>query len=221
MTRRGSRVESAATAPAVFLLLLVAAAARAQANVGSVEIGAGGGRFFGGSFAAGSTNLADHRLGADDDILQGFWLGTQLTTDWGLEVAVRRTVTHVVEPAAGIAPREPAVAKFIPATVELSGIRSLRRGNFLPYAGFGVGMMNVEFDTDDPAVRDVNRVCFSATLGARFYATRWLGFRIDLRERATYLGKRREGFDRGWADYGRWFFNSELLAGLFLSFGGH
>jgi hypothetical protein len=204
----------------LFSLLSLSAAARAQANVGSIEIGAGGGRFFGGSFAAGSTNLGDRKLAADDDILQGFWLGTQLTTDWGLEIAVRRTVTHVIVPAAGVAPREPAVAKFVPATVELLAMRSLRRGNFLPYIGFGAGMMNVEFDTADPAVRDVNRLCLSATLGSRFYAARWVGFRIDLRARATYLGKRGFGRDRGWTDSGRWLPNAELLGGVFFSFGG-
>ena len=80
--------------------------------------------------------------------------------------------------------------------------------------------MNVEADTEDPAVRDVNRLTLSMCLGARFYAARWIGARIDLRGRATYLGARGLGEDRGAFDRGRWFPNAELLGGVFLSFGG-
>ena len=47
--------------------------ATAQPVPGSIELGAGAGRFFGGSFEKGSNNLFDHRVEADDDILNGFW----------------------------------------------------------------------------------------------------------------------------------------------------
>jgi hypothetical protein len=40
-------------------------------------------------------------------------------------------------------------------------------------------------------------------LRARFFATRWIGARIDLRGRATYLGARSLGEDRGMFDRGR------------------
>ncbi len=202
------------------LLLLLPGALGAQALPGSIEIGGGGGRFFGGSFATGSNDLFDHKVTADDDILKGFWLAAQLSHEWGLEVAVRRTETHIVEPAGGVFPNRPTLGVFIPATVELLGIRSFVLGNFVPYVGFGIGFMNVELDTDDPAVRDVNRLCFSLTGGARFYATRWIGARFDVRGRGTYLGVRSMGEDHGFWDQGRWFFNAELLGGIFLSFGG-
>ena len=207
------------------LLLLVAmtilgASAVAQPVPGSIEAGVGGGRFFGGSFQRGSNDLFDHRVEADDDKLKGFWVGAQLSRTWGVEVAVRRTETHLVEPASGVFPRKPAVAAFIPATVELLGIRSFPLGNFVPYAGFGAGFMNVEADTEDVARRDVNRFCLSMAAGARFYATRWIGARIDVRGRATYLGARSLGEDRGTFDRGRWFSNAEILGGVFLSFGG-
>jgi len=55
--------------------------------------------------------------------------------------------------------------------------------------------------------------------GARFYLARWLGIRIDVRERATYLGARSQGQDHGWLDTGRWFFDTELTGGVFASFG--
>ncbi len=200
--------------------LFAASFASAQPAPGSIEVGVGGGRFFGGSFQKGSNDLFDHRVEADDDILKGFWLGAQLSREWGLEVAVRRTETHLVEPASGVFPSKPAVAVLIPATVELAGIRSFPYGNFVPYLGFGVGFMNVEADTGDVSRRDVNRVCLSLAVGARFYAARWIGARIDVRGRATYLGVRSLGEDRGTFDQGRWFTNAELLGGIFLSFGG-
>lgn len=187
---------------------------------GSIEVGVGGGRFFGGNFAKGATNLWDRKVGADQDVLQGLWVATQLTSNWGLEVAVRRTKTHVVDLGEGVAPNEPALASFIPTTVEILSLRSFDLGNFRPFVGFGLGFMNVEIDNGDPAVRDVNRFCISGTFGARYYATKWIGVRIDGRIRATYLGTRRFGEDQGWTDSGRWFRNAELLGGVFLSFGG-
>lgn len=205
---------------ALVVALLASCSAFAQMEPGSIEVGVGAGRFFGGAFARGSTDLFDHRVGADDDILKGLWVAAQLSRDWGLEFAVRRTETHLVEPQTGVAPYEPTAAVFIPATVELLGVRSFRYGNFVPYLGAGIGFMNVEIDTEDPAVRDVNRICLSLAAGARFYAVRWLGFRVDLRGRATYLGTRGLGEDTGWTDSGRWLRNGELLGGVFVSFGG-
>lgn len=204
----------------VSIALLVPAFASAQAAPGSIEIGGGGGRFFGGSFARGSTAVSERGLEADDDILKGFWVGAQLTRAWGVEIAVRRTATRFVMPADGVFASKPAVAGLDVASVEGLALLSFRHGNFLPYVGAGIGVANLDPDTGDPSVRDSNRLSLSAALGARFYATRWVGARIDLRGRATYLGKRRLGEDRGWSDAGRWFRNAELLGGVFLSFGG-
>ncbi len=213
--------------PGLLLAALFAAAVTSAPAVaqtlpvpGSIEAGIGGGRFFGGSFQSGSNDLVDHRVQADQDILTGFWLGAQLSRCWGLELAVRRTETQLVEPAGRVFARKPAVAVFVPATVELLGLRSYPLGNFVPYAGFGAGFMNLDVDVNDAAVRDVNRFCLSMTVGARYYAARWIGARIDVRGRATYLGARSLGEDHGFFDTGRWFPDAELLAGVFLSFGG-
>lgn len=203
------------------LLLLAPAAARAQGNVGSIEVGGGAGRFFGGSFARGSTHITDQKTDADDDILRSFWLGAQLSQDWGVEIAVRRTATHLLESRGGVFPTKAILAGLDVASIEAMGLRSFRRGSFLPYLGFGIGVTNLDPDTGDPAVHDTNRLGLSVAAGARFYAARWVGLRVDLRERATYLGKRAQAeLDRGWTDSGRWFCDAELLGGVFFSFGG-
>jgi opacity protein-like surface antigen len=199
---------------------LAAPAAFGQAEVGSVEIGVGEGRFYGGSFAKGSTAIFDRKTVVDDDVLKAFWLGAQVSRNWGLEVAVRRTPTHVLEPRGGLFPDEPAAAGLDFATIELSGLRSFRLGRFLPYAGFGAGIANLDIDAPEESVRDSNRLCLSASAGARYFAWRWIGFRIDVRARATYLGRRSRGEDQGWTDAARWFKNAEVLGGVFFSFGG-
>lgn len=204
---------------AVLLSLLSAAAAAAQGAPGSIEIGGGAGRFYGGSFARGSTNITTQKADADDDILRGFWLAAQVTREWGVEIAVRRTATNLLQSEGGVFPTKPALAGLDVASIELLGVRTWSRGNFAPYVGVGFGVTNLNPEVDDPAVHDTNRAALSLATGARFYALRWAGFRIDLRARATYLGKRESG-DRGWNDSGRWFVNEEILGGIFFSFGG-
>jgi hypothetical protein len=204
---------------AALLSFLSAAAATAQGAPGSIEIGGGAGRFYGGSFARRSTNITDQKADADDDILRGFWLAAQISREWGVEIAVRRTSTDLLRSGGGVFPKKPVLAALDVASIELLGVRTWRRGNFAPYAGFGFGVTNLDPDVADPAVRDTNRAAVSMAAGARFYAVRWAGFRIDLRARATYLGKRESG-DRGWNDSGRWFVNEEILGGIFFSFGG-
>jgi hypothetical protein len=204
---------------AACLVSLAPAAAMAQGVPGSIEIGGGAGRFFGGSFARGSTRITDQKADADDDILRGFWLAAQVSRDWGIEIAVRRTATELLQSRGGGFPTKTTLAGLDVASIELLGVRSWRRGNFAPYVGMGLGITNLDPDVEDPAVRDTNRAALSLTAGARFYAVRWAGFRIDLRARATYLGKREQG-DKGWNDSGRWFSDEEVLGGIFFSFGG-
>ena len=221
--RRDRKRNACARAALLALALLAGAGAGAASGQTSSEtfsVGVGFGRFYGGNFAGGATHLSEQKLGADDDILKGLWIGVPISRRWDLEFAVRRTRTHVVERQGGIAPTQPAVAEFIPATIEISALRAWRSGRVVPYVGFGAGMMNVELDTPNPAVRDVNRVCLSISGGTRLFMTRWAGLRLDLRGRATYLGKRQFGKDGGWTDRGRWFANAELLGGFFLAFGG-
>lgn len=202
------------------ILFLLPLPAAAQALVGSIEIGGGAGRFYGGSFSRGSNRYFDHKVEVDDDILKGIWVGAQLSKNWGVEIAVRRTSTEIVAPQSGVFPAEPEVATIDFASVEAMGLRSIPLGNFSPYVGFGMGINNLDINVPDRSVRDVNRFGVSIAAGAKFYAARWIGARIDVRGRATYLGKRGLGEDQGWTDTHRWFRNGEFSAGVFFAFGG-
>lgn len=185
-----------------------------QAAPGSIEIGAGAGRFYGGRLGDAETAPFGKKVRADDDILKSFWLGAQLSRDWGLELSVRRTKTHLLAEGEGVFPNEPALAGLDFATIELSGLRCFRLGNLLPYVGVGLGVANTDPDTPNPAVRDSNHFCASLSGGARFYAARWVGLRADVRGRFTYLGSHPSGQGGGWLR------NPEILVGAFLSFGG-
>jgi len=196
-----------------------AAAAFGQALPGSIEIGGGGGRFYGGSFAKGTTRAFSEKVEVDDDIAKGFWLGAQWSRRWGIEVAVRRSSESLVIPQSGVFPNEPAAGTIDIATIELLAVRSFPHGNFAPYVALGGGITNLDINVPDRNVRDVNRFGAAGAVGAKFRAARWIGFRIDARFRATYLGKRSVE-DGGWTDTNRWFRNSEIMGGVFFSFGG-
>jgi opacity protein-like surface antigen len=200
------------------LLSIGAGLARAQAPPGAVEVGVGGGRLYGGSFAAGSTVRFDERVGVDDDKLNTFWLGAQLTEAWGAELAVRRTATRLVRRGHGVFGSEPELGTIDLATIDALAVRSFRHGNFLPYVGAGAGIANLDINVSDPAVRDSDRSALILATGARFFARPWLGFRFDVRGHAIYLGRRHGGHDQGWNDSGRWLSTTEVVVGVFGAF---
>ena len=219
--RRGSSPFFATRLPALAVLTLVLLSPRsaaAQSLPGSIEIGAGGGRFYGGSFAKGTTRAFSQKVEVDDDIASGLWLGAQWNARWGIEVAVRRTSADLVIPQSGVFPNEPTAGTIDVATIEVLAMRSFPHGSFAPYVGLGGGITNLDINVPDRNVRDVNRFGASLALGAKFHAVRWLGFRIDARFRATYLGTRSEE-DGGWTDTNRWFRDSEIMGGVFFTFG--
>lgn len=201
------------------LTLLGVAGASAQGLPGSVEVGVATGRLYGGNLAAGATRAFDEKTAVDDDILKGVWLGTQLTPEWGLELAVRRASTTLTATAPGVFSPRPALAGLDIATVEVMAFRVFRHGSFHPYAGAGLGIANLDIDVPDPSLRDNDRMSLALAGGARFYFARWVGLRFDVRGRGVYLGARWEG-DEGWNDHGRWLVNGETQLGLFFSFGG-
>jgi opacity protein-like surface antigen len=192
----------------------------AQALSGSVEVGYGVGRFIGGTLAKGSNQMFDRKVDVDDDPTGGFWVSAQLSPEWGVELAYRRTTTHVIEYTGGVFASQRELAGLTMTSFEALVVRSFRRGSFLPYVGAGIGLVNLDIDTPDRSFRDANRGAPAVAVGARFYLARWTGIRFDLRGRATYLGQRRHGDDRGWADTGRWFADGELTGGVFVSLGG-
>lgn len=201
-------------------LLLVPAPLFAQAPSGSVEVGYGVGRFIGGTLAKGSNQAFDRKVDVDDDPTGGFWLSAQLSPEWGVELAYRRTTTHVIEYNGGVFASQRELAGLTVASFEALAERSFRRGSFLPYVGAGIGLVNLDIDTPDRSFRDANRAGLALAAGARFYLARWVGIRFDLRGRAIYLGVRGQGQDHGWADTGRWFADGELTGGVFVSLGG-
>jgi hypothetical protein len=217
MIPAGGRSPLAAVALSFFAL--GAGGAAAQSLPGAIEIGAGGGRFYGGSFAKGTTRAFSRKVEVDDDIVEGLWLGAQWNAKWGMEIAVRRSTETLMIPESGVFPNEPSAGTIDVATIEILAVRSFPRGSFEPYLGLGGGITNLDINVPDRNVRDVNRFGAAAAAGAKFHATRWLGVRVDARFRATYLG-RRSVEDGGWTDTNRWFRNSEIVGGVFLSFGG-
>jgi hypothetical protein len=201
------------------LVGLLGGAAYGQARVGSVEVGVAPGRLYGGSFAAGSTCYFDDKTHVDDDQLHGFWLGAQVAPEWGVEVAVRRSHTHIVESRAGVFPTARDLAAIDMASIEALALRSFAVGSFAPYVGAGLGTASLDIDVADRSVRESNRPALALGAGARFWALPWAGFRFDLRGRAVYLGTRCQG-DEGWHDHGRWLSNGEVMVGVFATFGG-
>ena len=221
--RRGARAAlSTAIARAGWslLTLLVPAAVLAQGAPGSVQVGVEAGRFVGGTLAKGSSELFDVTVAVDQNPTGGFWLAGQISREWGVEFSYRRTATEIIGAGSGLFGHQKTLAGLDVASIEALAVRSFRYGNFVPYLGGGVGLTNLDPDTDDPSQRDSNHGCLSLTGGARFYVARWVGIRVDVRGRATYLGVRGQGEDGGLFDTGRWFFDTEFLGGVFFSFGG-
>lgn len=201
------------------VVLMVPLVALGQAQPGSVEVGYDVGRFIGGTLARGSNQAFDHKVDVDDDPTDGFWLAAPFSSQWRVEVAYRRTTTHIIEYHGGVFASQPDLAGLAVASFEVLAVRSFPRGRFVPYVGAGGGLVNLDIDVADRSFRDSNRAALAVTAGTRFYLTRRIGIRFDLRGRAAYLGRRRLGEDHGWADTGRWFRDAELTGGVFVSFG--
>ena len=182
-------------------------------------MGAEVGRQVGGTFANGTNLPFDTPVAMRDTSLKGFWLGTQLTPDWGLELSVRRSSTLLYQPDSSVWTAQTRGAWFEYADMELAAMRRWRSGPFEPYALAGAGMANLNINLADPGYRDTNRFSLGAGGGLRWWAAPWLALRIDARAHAAYLQVRTGGADRGALDPGRWLRTGELTAGLQVSFG--
>ena len=202
---------------------MAAGPAPAQAPPGSLQAGLEWGRQYGGSLAKGTSPFFDHREQLDDNILHGFWFGTQLSRDWALELSVRRCPTQLIEPGPGIFGYQPAVAGLDYGVIEGAAVRVYRIGRFHPYwqVGGGLGKLDLSVaDAPGPAWRLRNRPAVEGAAGARFWMASWFAFRFDLRANGIYLGTRGMGQDQGIADPGRWLLTQEVTTGIQLSFGG-
>jgi opacity protein-like surface antigen len=212
-----SRSRSALFAlPLPFLLLSFAGSIHAEEPPprGEVEVGIAIGRFYGGNLARGTNDLWDRKVGVDDDVLRGFWLGARLPGSWGIEVAVRRTETRVTEAGTGLFPDQRELATLDVASIDLLGSKGWTVGNLAPYVGGGVALVNLDPNLESPDFRDSNRTGVALAAGLRFDVASRLSFRFELRSRAAWLGARDRGEDDGWHDSGRWFVDHEITVGL-------
>ncbi|HKC25526.1 MAG TPA: outer membrane beta-barrel protein [Thermoanaerobaculia bacterium] len=204
---------------AVCLALLVAPYARAQQTPARFEAGIAWGRAFRGSFARGTSDAFDSKVESDTDILKGVRLAYVVTPRVSLEVLAERVDTRFVSTGGGVFPVERELGILQMRFVELGARYALARGRVVPFVGGGLGV--AVLDPDIPGrtdIRDSTRLALHLDAGVKAYLTRWLGLRLDARPRFVYLGARREPYDGGVLDSGRWFHQVDGDFGIFVAF---
>lgn len=199
-------------------LLCLCDCASGRTAPATFQVGYEAGRLYGGSLASGTSPLLGGRVQLDDDIANGFWVGTQLTSTWGLELSRRRCSTDLIEPRPGIWAPQPKVASLTDTVLEVAARRTYPLGQFHPYWRIGAGLASLEISPSEAPRQRLRRASLGAGGGAMFWVSPWLGFRFDVRVHAIYLGTRGAGQDQGSLDPGRWLRTQEVLAGLALSF---
>lgn len=188
----------------------------AQAPPGSVQAGLEQGRQYGGAFAAGTNALFDRAVRMENAPIKGFWLGTQLSPAWGLEVSVRRGSTRFsMGDPAKLSPLQQG-ATFDYAVMELTAVRTYRQGRLEPYGCAGAGVANLDINTADKAYRDTNRASFVLGAGLRYWVGPCFAFRFDLRAHAACLQERAQ--HPGAWDPGRWLRTEEVMVGAQFSY---
>ena len=213
MKRRG------ATVLAFAALLVAAAPARAQQAPARFEAGVVWGRAFRGSFARGTSDAFDTKVESDTDILKGIRLGYAVSRRWSLEILAERVDTRFVAPGGGLFPDERQLGVLQMRFVELGARYAFSRGRVVPFAGGGLGLAIL--DPDIPGrtdIRDSNRLALHLEAGVKAYLLPWLGLRLDARPRFVSLGARREPYDGGFFDSGRWFHQVDGDLAVFVAF---
>jgi opacity protein-like surface antigen len=204
---------------AAILALLLAAPARAQQTPARFEAGIAWGRAFRGTFARGTTDAFDTKVDSDTDILKGIRLGYAVSRRVSLEILAERVDTRFVSAGGGLFPEERQLGVLQMRFVELGARYALATGRVVPFAGGGVGL--AVFDPDIPNrtdIRDSSRLGLHLEAGVKAYLLPWLGLRIEARPRFVSLGSRREPYDGGTFDSGRWFHQVDGDVGVFVAF---
>jgi hypothetical protein len=199
-------------------VLCASAPGTAQAPPGSVQAGLELGSQFGGAFASGSDALFTRTVRMKNCTLKGFWFGTQLTAEWGLEVATRRSSTRFLLPDPSTLTPLQQGAWFEYAVMELAAVRTYRFGRLQPYWLVGAGVANLNLNVTDKAYRDTNRASLGGGAGIRFWLADWAALRLDLRAHAAYLQVRQDGQDHGALDPGRWLRTEDAMLGVQFSY---
>lgn len=190
-----------------------------QAPPGSAQFGLEAGHQWGGTFAQASNQLFTTAVRMENSTLRGFWFGTQLDGDWGLEIGARRSKTGFSVPDPSAQAAQARGAWFEYAVVDGIFTRRWRLGHLEPYLGLGAGIANLNINVPDKAYRDTNRPSMAGSAGMRYWLAPWLALRLDARGHAAYLQKR-DGVDgNGSLDVNRWLRTQELMAGVLVSFG--
>ena len=174
-------------------LLMSAVPAMAQVQAGSQSVEAYAGALFGDDLT--DVRLSGQRPKLDDDVTFGLRYGYNFTDAWGIESVLGYSPNKVTNLAGGDVDLDlwtfdvDAVYHFNPSA------------RFVPYVLAGAGYASANLDRDltgtvngAPAtIRDDNGFTLNAGVGAKYFATDHLVFRLEGRYR--YLDKVVEHFD--------------------------
>src|SRR5262245_22855939 len=174
-------------------LLANAVPASAQVQAQSQEVEAYAGALFGDDLT--DVRISGQRPKLDDDIAFGLRYGFNVTDAWGLEASLGYSPNKVTNLAGGD-------VDLNLWTLDLDGVYHFTQlGRVVPYVVAGVGYASADLDRDlvgtvnaqPVTIRDDDGFTLNAGLGAKFFATDHLLFRVEGRYR--YLDKVVEHFD--------------------------
>ena len=175
------------------VLLLNALPASAQARASTQEIDAYAGELFGDD--ATDVRISGQQPKLDDDVTFGLRYGYNFTEAWGIEAALGYSPNKLKGLAGGDVDLDLT-------TLDLDGVYHFNTGTRLvPYvlAGVGYASANLDHDvigvvgTQPVTIRDDDGFTLNAGVGAKYFATDKLLFRLEGRYR--YLDKVVDHFD--------------------------
>jgi outer membrane protein len=181
------------TLAAAGALLLNALPASAQVRASTQEIDAYAGELFGDD--ATDVRISGQQPKLDDDVTFGLRYGYNFTEAWGLEAALGYSPNKLKGLAGGD-------VDLNLTTLDLDGVYHFNTGTrFVPYvlAGVGYASANLDHDvigtvgTQPVTIRDDDGFTLNAGVGAKYFATDALFFRLEGRYR--YLDKVVDHFD--------------------------
>ena len=174
-------------------LLLGALPASAQVQPGSQEVEAYAGALFGDDLTGVRISGTQPKL--DDDVTFGLRYGYNFTSAWGIEAALGYSPNKVTGLAGGD-------VDLNLTTFDVDAVYHFNQfGRVVPYvlAGAGYAIANLDSDlqgtvnTQPVTIRDDDGFTLNAGVGAKFFATDKLLFRLEGRYR--YLDKVVDHFD--------------------------
>lgn len=175
-------------------LLANALPASAGVQAKSQEVEAYAGALFGDDLT--NLRLSGQRPKLDDDVTFGLRYGFNFTDAWGLDASLGYSPNKVTGLAGGD-------VDLNLTTLDIDGVYHFNQfGRVVPYVLAGVGYATADLDHDllgtvnaqPVTLRDDDGFTLNAGLGAKFYATDHVLFRLEGRYR--YLDKVVEHFDR-------------------------